>query len=181
LIRRITRADADALSELYERYKRLVFSLALATVGDRSTAEEVTLDVFTRVWERAQTYRGDQAKVSTWLTSIARYRAIDMLRHRSARPEQQSLEWAEMSPAASTQMSSPEEATELALQRRRVRAALAQLPREQRQVLVLAYFKGYTQREIAELLEQPLGTVKTRTRLAMQKLKQTLADEHIVR
>ncbi len=180
LIRLIAHAQADALSALYDRYNRLVFSLALNVVGDYETAEEITLDVFTRVWERARTYRAEQAKVSTWLTSITRYRAIDELRRRGARPEQYSLEWAEVSPDAMPRVNGPETAAELALQRQRVRAALAELPEEQQQVLALAYFKGYTHREIAEALEQPLGTVKTRIRLAMQKLRETLQDEPII-
>jgi RNA polymerase sigma-70 factor (ECF subfamily) len=148
LIRLIVRADQDALGELYDRFNRLVFSLALATVGDRETAEEITLDVFTRVWTRARTYRVEQAKVSTWLTSITRYRAIDELRRRKARPEQHSVQWAEMSANNVPSVDGPEKAVPRLLQRQRVRAAIAELPAEQKQALVLAYFQGYTHREI---------------------------------
>jgi RNA polymerase sigma-70 factor (ECF subfamily) len=179
LINLIVRSHADALSELYDRYSRLAFSLALNLVGDHATAEEITMDVFLRVWERAGTYRPGQAKVSTWLTSITRYRAIDVLRRRGARPEQHSVSWAEVS---SNPMVSPdglEDTAELAMQRQRVRAAIAELPPDQKQALTLAYFKGYTHRQIAEALDQPLGTVKTRIRLAMQKLRQMLRDEQI--
>jgi len=179
LIRLIERAHADALSALYDRYSRLVFSLALNLLGDYATAEEVTLDVFTRVWERAETYRPGQAKVSTWLTSITRHRSIDVLRRQGARPERHSVAWAEVSPDATPGVNGPEEATELAMQQQRVRAAIAQLPADQKQALALAYFKGYTHREIAERLGEPLGTVKTRIRLAMQKLRQTLQDEQV--
>jgi len=179
LIRLIIRADADALSELYDRYHRLVFSLAVATVGDHATAEEVTLDVFTRVWEKAVTYRGEQAQVSTWLISITRYRAIDELRRRGARPRLESLDLADVSVATPRRADGPEATTELALQRQRVRAALSELPAEQRQVLVLAYFQGHTHREIAEVLDQPLGTVKTRIRLGMQKLRELLQEEQV--
>lgn len=177
LIRLVAHAQTDALGVLYDRYNRLVFSLALNVVGDHGTAEEVTLDVFTRVWEKAGTYRAEQAQFSTWLTSITRYRSIDVLRRRASRPEQSSVSWAEIPPTSIPNINSPESATELALQRQRVRAAVAELPEEQKQVLALAYFKGYTQREIAEALNQPLGTVKTRIRLAMQKLREMLADE----
>lgn len=177
LIRLVARAHEGALSELYDRYSRLIFSLALNLVGDRATAEEVTLDVFTRVWERAETYRSEQAKVSTWLSSIARYRCIDVLRRRGSRPEQRSVGWAELSPGAMPSVEGPEGATELALQQERVRAALASLPQEQREPLALAYFQGYTHRQIAETLGQPLGTVKTRIRLAMQKLRDLLVEE----
>jgi RNA polymerase sigma-70 factor (ECF subfamily) len=179
LIRLIVRADADALSELYDRYNRLVFSLAVATVGDHATAEEITLDVFTRVWEKAVTYRGEQAQVSTWLISITRYRAIDELRRRGARPQVASLDLAETSAAPAQRAAGPEAAAELSLQRQRVRAALAGLPAEQQQVLVLAYFQGHTHREIAAVLDQPLGTVKTRIRLGMQKLRALLQEEQV--
>jgi RNA polymerase sigma-70 factor (ECF subfamily) len=174
LIELIAGARAEALSELYDRYSRLVFSLAINSVGDYHTAEEITQDVFVRVWERAASYRAERAKVSTWLTSIARHRAIDQLRRRGARPEQRTVPWAEVAPEALTADDDPQEATQLAMERQWVRSALAQLPEEQRQVLALAYFKGYTQQQIADTLEEPLGTVKTRVRLAMQKLRQML-------
>jgi RNA polymerase sigma-70 factor (ECF subfamily) len=179
LIGLIAHVHTDALSELYDRYNRLVFSLALNAVGDQATAEEITLDVFTQIWEKASTYRADRAKVSTWLTSITRYRSIDELRRQGSRPEQHSVSWAEVSPATEPRVNGPEEAAELSMQRQRVRAAVAQLPEEQRQVLGLAYFQGYTHREIAEMLEQPLGTVKTRIRLAMQKLRPMLQESPI--
>jgi RNA polymerase sigma-70 factor (ECF subfamily) len=174
LLRLIARGQTDALDELYKRYNRLVFSLALAMVSDRAVAAEITLDVFTDIWRRADTYRAERAKVSTWLTAIARHRAIDALRRSSARPESQSVSWDELPTPDPYDL---EDHVERILKRERVRAAIAQLPLEQRQTLALAYFKGYTQREIAELLDQPLGTVKTRIRMAMQKLRRLLAEE----
>ncbi len=179
LIRLIVHAQAEALSELYDRYSRLVFSLALNSVGDSATAEEITQDVFVRVWQRARQYRADQGKVSTWLTSIARNRAIDQLRRRGSRPEQFSVAWMEVSPQAMPAVNGPERATEQAMERERIRAAVAQLPEEQKHVLALAYFQGYTQSQIAKSLDLPLGTVKTRIRLAMEKLRQALQDEHM--
>ena len=80
----IARAHPDALGELYSRYSRMVFGVALNLVGNRATAEEITLDVFTRVWEKAETYRADRAKVSTWLISVTRHQAIDVLRRRGS-------------------------------------------------------------------------------------------------
>jgi RNA polymerase sigma-70 factor (ECF subfamily) len=177
LINLVGRAHSDALSELYDRYSRLVFSLALNLVGDHPSAEEITLDVFTRIWEKAETYRPEQAKVNTWLSSITRYRSIDVLRRRGARPEQHSVGWADVAPDSLPRMDGPEEAAELALQQQRVRDAVAKLPPEQQQALALAYFKGYTQREIAQALDEPLGTIKTRIRLAMQKLRDLLGEE----
>jgi RNA polymerase sigma-70 factor (ECF subfamily) len=176
LVALIARSDADALGALYDRYSRLVFSLALNAVGDRGAAEEITLDVFTRVWERAGTYRADLAQVSTWLTSIARHRAIDELRRRQVRPEQHSISWADVSSTAEPRVDGPEQVAARAMQRERVRVAVAELPDGQREALALAYFRGYTQREIAEELDQPLGTVKTRIRLAMDKLRDWLSD-----
>lgn len=177
LVRLVARAHADALSVLYDRYSRLVFSLASSLVGDRASAEEITLDVFIRIWEKAETYRPEQAKVSTWLTSITRHRAIDVLRRQGSRPEQHSVSWAELSAELMPETNDPEQATELALQQQRVRAAIAALPADQRQALALAFFNGYTHREIAEALNQPLGTVKTRIRLAMQKLRDMLLEQ----
>ena len=178
LIRLVARTQPEALSALYDRYNRLVFSLALNVVGDRATAEEITLDVFTRIWERASTYQSDQARVNTWLTRITRNRSIDILRRRSARVEQHTVSWADVTTEAIPDGSpNPEEFAELAQQKTRVRAAIAQLPVEQQQALALAYFKGYSHRQIAELLEQPLGTIKTRLRLGLQKLRQQLEEE----
>jgi RNA polymerase sigma-70 factor (ECF subfamily) len=180
LIGLIVRSHSDALSELYDRYSRLVFSLALGLVGDHPTAEEITLDVFTRVWQRADTYRPEQARVSTWLTSIARYRAIDILRRQGTRRIESAVDWAEMDPDTVSHIDGPEEAADLAIQQQRIRSAVAELPLDQREALALAYFRGFTHRQIAEALDEPLGTVKTRIRLAIQKLRQMLQDEIIV-
>ncbi len=177
LIALIARTQADALSELYDRYHRLVFSLALNSVADHATAEEITLDVFTRIWEKAETYRPDQAKVTTWLLSVTRHRSIDVLRQRKTRLARESVNWADVPATAYPSVNSPEEVIELNLRREHVRAAVAQLPAEQKQALALAYFRGYSHSQIAEILQQPLGTVKTRLRSAMQKLRQILQEE----
>jgi RNA polymerase sigma-70 factor (ECF subfamily) len=176
LIRLVARESEDALDVLYQRYHRLVYSLAFGVVGERGAAEEITLDVFTRIWQNAGRYRAERAKVSTWLTSITRNRAIDVLRRRSARPERDAVSWAEINPADHPWTNGPEPQTEQMLMMERVQSAVAQLPEEQRQVLALAYFHGLTQRGIAERLDMPLGTVKTRVRLGMAKLRLLLAD-----
>ena len=176
LVTLIARAQPLALSELYDRYSRLVFSLARNMVTEQTAAEEITLDVFHRVWEKAHTYRPEQAKVSTWLVSITRHRAIDWLRRQKVRPNLQSLRWADVPPDALPVGNSPEDAAETAFRREQVLAAVAQLPPDQRQALAMAYFGGYTHRQIAELLEQPLGTIKTRIRLAMRKLRALLQE-----
>jgi RNA polymerase sigma-70 factor (ECF subfamily) len=146
-------------------------------VGDDSTADEITLDVFTRVWQQSETYRVEKARVTTWMTAITRHLAIDALRRRKARPEAQSVDWPAPGPPRAAPGRQIEESVELALQRERVRAAVAQLPPEQRQALALAFFRGLTHAQIAEALQQPLGTVKTRIRLAMQKLRHLLREE----
>jgi RNA polymerase sigma-70 factor (ECF subfamily) len=173
----IARAQPGALAELYDRYSRMVYSLALSLVGDRATAEEITLDVFTRAWQKADTYRPDLAKVSTWLIAITRNHSIDILRRRGVRPEHRSEAWTSMSSFPDLEENNPEQVAELTFRQQRVRAAVAQLPQDQKQVLGLAYFAGYTHRQIAEELGLPLGTVKTRIRLAVQKLRKLLQDE----
>lgn len=177
LLERIARADTGALNDLYDRYNRLVFSVALAVVGDHATAEEITLDVFVVIWQRAGMYRPDRAKVSTWLTAIARHHAIDVLRRRAARPESRSVSWDHMSPQAADAVREMEDSVELSLQQEHIRAALSCLPADQQKALALAYFGGYTHQQISQLLDQSLGTVKTRIRLAMQKLRHLLQEE----
>ena len=177
LISLIAQSQEEALNQLYDRYNRLVFSLALAIIDDRATAEEITLDVFMRVWQKAGTYRADQAKVSTWLTHIARHHAIDVLRRRAVRADQYAVDLEDALPQQKASEDDPQESAELAQQRQRVQAALNHLPQDQKQALILAYFNGYTQSEIADMLKQPLGTIKTRLRLAMQKLRDFLQDE----
>jgi len=179
LIGLIMHAHTEALSALYDRYGRLVFGLALHSVGDRATAEEITQDVFLRVWQRAGQYRSDRGKVSTWLTGITRHRAIDQLRREGARPAQPHA-WAEASPEAEASQGTtdgPEHEVALAMEREQVHKALATLPEDQKHVLALAYFQGLSQSQIAAALDLPLGTVKTRIRLAMIKLRQALGDD----
>jgi len=178
LMRLIVMRRSEALGALYDRYGRLVFSLALQVVRDRETAEEVAQDVFYQLWQNAATFRPEQAKLTTWMTSITRYRAIDVLRKRRSRPEKDSLEWAEVSPSSLPRSGDgPEELADLLLQQQRVRLAVASLSPDQQAVLSLAYFQGLSHSEIAEQLNQPLGTVKTRIRLAMQRLRELLKED----
>jgi RNA polymerase sigma-70 factor (ECF subfamily) len=176
LIRHIASGQESAVDALYDRYNRLVFSVALAVVGERSIAEEVTLDVFVHVWRGARTYDPARAKVSTWLVAIARHHAIDVLRWQSARLDSKSLLLEEVQLQDDPDLPDPEEQAELSMERKHVQGALAALPSEQRQALFLAFFKGYSHQQIANLLEQPLGTVKTRIRLALQKLRRILIE-----
>ena len=182
LIRLIAQEHADALSELYDRYGRLIFSVAYNMVGVYATAEEITLDIFQRVWTNAHRYRAERAKVSVWMVSMARHRAIDILRREGVRPERNSIGWSELpvEPVSPNRNEDPETAAAANLRKQRVRAAIIELPVEQQQVLALAYFRGYTHSQIAQILNKPIGTVKTRIRLAMQKLRWSLKDESII-
>lgn len=177
LMQRMAKGDESALAALYDRYGRLVMSVSLAVVGDRATAEEVTLDVFLRVWQHAGSYDPSLAKVSTWLTRLARNRGIDQLRRDASRPAGHSVGFGDAMPGYAVDV---EAAIDRALQRRRVRAAVASLPAEQRQALSLAFFQGYTHSEIAGLLEESLGTVKGRIRGGMTRLRALLAAEEFV-
>jgi RNA polymerase sigma-70 factor (ECF subfamily) len=177
-------AAHQALGILYDRYGRLVYTIAYHVVGDSETAEEITQDAFVRVWEGASTYRGEIARVTSWLVSIARHRAIDELRRRSSRPEQHSVVWPDDPDQEGSYpfpvLDNPEEAVGNAIQFRGVRRMVAMLPPEQRQVLGLAYFKGMSHSEIAEHLGEPLGTVKSRIRMAMQRLRDAMVEHGIV-
>jgi RNA polymerase sigma-70 factor (ECF subfamily) len=182
LMHQVARAEEAALGELYDRYGRLVYSMALNSTGDAALAEEITQDVFLRVWDKASTYQAEQGKVLTWITSITRYRAIDMLRRRSARPEIVQPGWSgdetsDEDPPDMIASENVEEQVDLAHQQRTIRRALAQLPQDQQKALAMAFFLGYSHSEIARELGEPLGTVKTRIRLGMQKLRLLLEVE----
>ena len=179
LMKLIAQAQEDALRELYNRYNRLVYSMAVNAVGENSLAEEITQDVFLRIWNNAETYSPQKGKVITWVSSITRYRAIDAIRSQQVRPEGHSVAWDIEGSLDNPDPLNVEERVEITQRQQRVRHAVAQLPEEQRQALAYAYFQGYTHREIAELLGEPLGTIKTRIRLAMQKLREYLEEENI--
>ena len=176
LMRRVVWQQGDALAELYDRYHRLVFDVAYHIVGDLAPAEEVTQEAFFRAWTHAGDYDPRRAQVATWLVSIARHRAIDVLRRRRARPEQHGVPWGALHDEDEPRVEGAEQSAEARFARSHVRKALSSLPPEQRIVLALAYFQGMTQQEIATVLDEPLGTVKTRIRLGMQKLRRMLVD-----
>jgi RNA polymerase sigma-70 factor (ECF subfamily) len=177
LLRLIARSQENALSELYDRYSRLVYSVALNSLSDPAVAEEITQDVFVRVWERADTYRAEQGRVATWLTSITRNRAIDLFRRSKSHLKYQHISWGEAEDFDPPAPQDVESQVDLEQRQKRVRWAVAQLPEEQKLVLGLGFFRGLSHAEIAEVLAEPLGTVKTRIRLGMQKLRQLLQDE----
>ena len=172
LVARIARGDQQAMSLLYNGTNRLIFGLILRILGDRSMAEEVLLDVYAQVWRQADRYDTSRGAPLGWITTIARSRAIDRLR--SERHNLQHDELNEATTSEQARTSNPETATAMSEMRKIVKAALDNLPPEQREVIELSYYSGFTQTEIAERLGQPLGTIKTRTRLGMIKLREVL-------
>lgn len=174
LLQRITAGDPEAVRQLYARHGRLVYGLALTLTRDASTAEEICQDVFLKVWEKAGTYRPDKGKVVTWLARIARNRAIDSLRSRRLREADPAPGPEEPGAPTAGPSSDPAEQLWQHLESQAVRDAVASLPPGQRRVLTLAFFRGLTHRQIAEQLGEPLGTVKTRIRDAMLKLRSRL-------
>ena len=177
LLAAVARGQSAALGTLYDRYGRLVYSLAYHVTSDDGAAEEITQEVFLQVWHKAASYQADLGKVSTWLTSIARHRAIDSLRRRSSRPEGHRVDWEESEDGEEPELVDPlqvEAQVESSLENSSLRRAIAALPQEQRHTLALAYFNGLSHQEISDLTGEPLGTVKTRIRLAMTKLRQLL-------
>jgi RNA polymerase sigma-70 factor (ECF subfamily) len=177
LIDMIGHGDSEAVRILYERYGRLVFGVAVHIVGEEAAAEEVCQDVFLRVWEKSGTYRPDRGKVGTWLARIARNRAIDVLRSRRFRDPVNLSSEVEPDPRTEATTESPADALWKTFREREVREAVDGLPLAQKQALTLAFFKGLTHREIALALGEPLGTVKTRIRDAMVKLRSVLERE----
>ena len=168
---RMAAGDQEALKELYERYGRLVFGMAYRVTSDHGLAEECTQDVFVNLWRRASEYDPGRAKVTTWLFVITRNRAIELGRARARSPDPQpDVELPGESP-------DPAELVGAADESQRVAEAMAELPSPQREVLQLAFFDGLTHVEIADRLGVPLGTVKGRLRLALDRLR-LLADRY---
>ena len=174
LVAFIVRGENWALSEIYDRYTRLVFSLALKILNDRASAEEIVQQVFTKVWRSARDYRAERGKFLTWVMTISRHQCIDELRRRRARPVTPlgDEEW--LDELASDD--DPGQAVQYVFEQARVREALKKIPAEQRIVIELAYWGGLTQREIAVYCHSPLGTIKTRSRLGMQRLRRLLQE-----
>ena len=174
LIERIASGDAEALGALYDRYGRVAFGVLFRMIGSPEAAEEVTQDAFHAVWRRARTYRADRGSVRTWFLAICRNAGIDWRRTRGKRLERETVIDTAFDLAADLRV---DERVLSRLRAERVRDAIATLPPEQRDVLGLAFWGGYSQREIADRTGTPLGTVKSRVRLAMGKLRERLAEE----
>jgi RNA polymerase sigma-70 factor (ECF subfamily) len=171
LIARVCWREESALGLIYDRYSRLIYTIALRIVGDRESAEEVVQDVFHAVWQSASSFQ-PSGNFSAWLIGIARHRAIDATRARRyrARAREELLDDERIIGSAR----STEEYAEVLTLRAMVRAALAELPTAQRQAIELGYYGGLSHVEIAARLGEPVGTVKSRMRMGLMKLRELL-------
>jgi RNA polymerase sigma-70 factor, ECF subfamily len=177
LVDAMRRGDERAVGELYDRHSAMVMGVAMAIVRDRSDAETVVLDTFTQAWRAAERFDAARGSVASWLLVLARSRALDLLRSAGRRAKLAPVSVDE-APAqalvAEDAPSDPSRAVEANERQQRVSAALGELPAAQREAIELAFFEGLSHTEVAERLGEPLGTVKTRIRLGMTKLRQLL-------
>ncbi|NUN65582.1 sigma-70 family RNA polymerase sigma factor [Pseudanabaena biceps] len=176
LISRIAAQDQTSLSKLYDRYARVIYTIAYKILNSSEESEEVVLDVFTQVWRIAKNYNFQKGRVDTWLFMLTRSRALDRLR-RHARFDKAITASEDAALTMRSQTDTPEE--ELLIQERGayINACLAKIPTEQRLVLELAYFSDLSHSEIAAKTGLSLGTVKTRIRLGLKKLREAIGDE----
>ncbi|MBA2458698.1 MAG: sigma-70 family RNA polymerase sigma factor [Gemmatimonadales bacterium] len=169
--------DERAIAALYDRYGGVVYAVAFRIVGQRADAEEIVVEAFAQAWRDASRFEARRGSVAGWLTMIARSRALDLVRARVRRERITATAAAdrpEKSPAMGDFHGDPSRSVDHTERRVRVREALDTLSPPQRQAIELAFFEGLSQSEIAERLQEPLGTVKTRVRLGMQKLRELL-------
>ena len=169
LIRRVARRDANAFEALYRRYARPVFGLALRRLGDRMTAEDAVQDTFAAIWRSARTYKPDRGAGAPWLYAVARNAIVDRGRSRSEPPGE--------GPELPSDEPTPAERAETSYIAWRVHRALETLGQNEREVIELAYYGGLSQSEVADYLNIPLGTVKTRTRAGLGHLADLLEGE----
>ncbi len=173
LLDRIAAGDEAAFGVLYDRYAPTLYTVAMRISRERADAEEIVLDSFAQAWREAGRFRQERGSVVAWLTMMCRSRALDLVRARKRRERLADAAHAERE-APATAPAPADQAIERTERCRMVIHALEALPQPQRQALELAYYEGLSQSEIAERLGEPLGTVKTRVRSAMQKLRDTL-------
>ena len=176
LIRQVANQDRDAFSQLYDRFYSLVFTLAMRMLRARSDAEDLLQEVFVQVWRQAQSYSAQRGSPEAWIINIARSRAIDKIR--SIRRMEKSFVLTD-DPARAESSDNVESSAADSEARMAMNSALANLPDTQRKVLELAYFDGLTQTEIANRLAEPLGTVKTRMRSGIQRLRDMLGTQAV--
>jgi RNA polymerase sigma-70 factor (ECF subfamily) len=178
LVAQLASGSQEALAELYDRYGALAYAVALRVLSDPGRAEDAVQEAFLKVWNHAASFDAQRGSLRTWLLASVRNRSIDYLRGRGAH-ERQEMElrpaMAEAGPG-----DDPWREVSLSFERTIVREAMSSLPAEQRQAVELAYFAGYSHREIADMTQVPLGTVKGRMRLALEKLSSYLEGRGLV-
>jgi RNA polymerase sigma-70 factor (ECF subfamily) len=179
LILRVVAQDSPALDQLYHRYSRQVFSLTLRILSDAGAAEDVTQDVFLKLWRQPDSYNPDRGALGSWLLSVAHNRAIDVLRRRQLRDERPLPETPDAEDLLPANTLDPGDMVGLEDLAFTVRRALARIPTAQRQAIEMAFFEGKTHVEISAELGEPLGTAKTRIRLGMKKLRALLEEEGV--
>ena len=177
LIKRITERDEKALSKLYDRYAKLLYGFIFTIVKKQAEAEDVLQELFVQIWEKASSFDTARGNVYTWLVTLARNRAIDRIRSKQYRTQGQHDADFGVELIENPDGSSPLDAVVTSERADVVRNALQTLPAEQREVIQIAYFGGYTQTEIAAQLNVPLGTIKTRMRQGMKKLQAQLMGQ----
>jgi len=178
LLHLIARRDAEAFEVFYDRHAQMAYNLIMRIVREPALADDVLQETFWQVWKKATEFRGEGV-AAAWLYRIARNRSLDQLRHQKARPQPVTTtlldEAVHQTAQPSSHFHAPVEHTaEKAQTRQSVRQALSHIPTEQRECIELAYFEGLSQREIAEQIDSPIGTVKTRMRLGLEKLERLL-------
>ncbi|HEY3011919.1 MAG TPA: sigma-70 family RNA polymerase sigma factor [Gemmatimonadales bacterium] len=176
LVLRAADGDQRAIAVLYDRYSGTLYAVAYRVLGERADAEDVLVEAFAQAWREAPRFESSRGSVAGWLTMIARSRALDLVRARSRRERitAKAVHQSPRIPAMGNRPADPADSYDMTERRHQVAAALETLSPPQRQAIELAFFEGLSQSEIAERLEEPLGTIKTRVRLGMQKLRESL-------
>jgi len=167
----VARSDESALAELYDRFGRVAYGVALRLLRDEKLAEDAVQEGFLTAWRNAAGFRPERAKASTWLLTLVHRRAVDLVRREDRRRAEPLREGFTLKPSDSA-----EEDAWLRFERERVQAALRQLPDQQREALELAYYGGFSQSELAERLGQPVGTIKSRMFTGLGRLRELLAE-----
>jgi RNA polymerase sigma-70 factor (ECF subfamily) len=177
LMKRIKSGDAEALKELYQLYKRLLLGMVISIVKSREEAEGVLQEIFVKIWNNVDSFDANKGNVYSWIVTLARNKAIDRIRSKDYKTQKKAATSIhEPSFTLEGDKHDPLETTIFSNRTKLVKKALHKIPDKQQEVIKIAYYQGFTQSEIAERLDMPLGTVKSRTRQGMIKLKRILAD-----
>ena len=178
LLAQVVNGDSRALDTLYDRYARVVYGMALRILGESELAEDVVQETFWRVWRRARTFQSNRGKVAAWIFGIAHNLSVDELRRQRSRPR--SVYDTDATPVLRDREDSRMDVVADALENERgrlINTALQHISADQREAIELAYFGGLSQSEIAERLQSPIGTIKTRIRLGLRKLRELLTQD----